>query len=259
METMKSAALLFGLNYAGTDSELKGCINDVRNTKQYLMHSLGFTDVALYDDVQNPERTTAAGIMRSLRELVAKSWSQQLQVAWISFSGHGTSTHDANWDELDGRDEAICPTDYSTAGLIKDDDINTILRGFNPSTKIVCIFDCCHSGTQADLRWRYLDRRVREREAVSAQRMPKILMLSGCRDDETSADAFGVAGSRGFSGALTSCLLGALREQPHLLGDVLGLLEEVRERLRLGGFEQVPQLCSSYELDEAAEPLLLPI
>ena len=136
---MKSAALLLGCNYAGTDSELKGCINDVRNTKQYLMHSLGFTDVALFDDVQNPERTTAAGIMRSLKELVAKSWSQQLQIAYVHWSGQGCSVHDANWDELDGRDEAISPSDYSTAGLIKDDDINTILRGFNPSTKIIFI------------------------------------------------------------------------------------------------------------------------
>ena len=84
-------------------------------------------------------------------------------------------------------------------------------------------------------------------------------MLSGCRDDQTSADAFGVVpGVSQYSGALTSCLLAALRERPPLLDDTLGLLEEVRNRLRVGGFEQVPQLCTSYELDETADPLLLP-
>ena len=30
---MKASGLLFGLNYAGTDSALNGCINDVRNVK----------------------------------------------------------------------------------------------------------------------------------------------------------------------------------------------------------------------------------
>jgi hypothetical protein len=255
---MKTAALLFGLNYAGSDCALNGCINDVENVRDYLQEALGFADIAMFDDAANRDRTSGAGIMRELRSLVAKSWAEQLDLVWIHYSGHGTSVRDAGSEELDGKDECICPSDYSTAGLITDDAISEVLRGFNPATKVVCVFDCCHSGTIADLRWRYLDRRVRSQENARPEtRMAKTLMMSGCRDDQTSADAFGVGNTREFSGALTSCLLGALRERPALTGDALGLLEDVRRRLRLGGFEQVPQLCASYLLDQAAEPLLL--
>ena len=155
---MKSSALLFGLNYAGTDSALNGCINDVRNVKQYLEDSLGFSDVEMFDDEQSPERTSGAGIIRSMRELVAKSWAEQLDVVWIHYSGHGTHVLDAGSDEVDGRDECVCPSDYMTGGLVSDDAISRVLRGFNPATKVVCVFDCCHSGTIADLSWRYLDR-----------------------------------------------------------------------------------------------------
>jgi hypothetical protein len=255
----KSAALLIGLNYPGSSCALNGCINDVKNVGAFLRDTLGFRQISTYDDVSTPLRTTGAGIMQSMRELVARSWEQGLEAVWIHYSGHGTSVRDAGSEELDGKDECICPSDYDTAGLISDDMIGDILRGFNPATKVVCIFDCCHSGTIADLRWRYMDRRVRSQENVRPEtgRIAKTLMMSGCMDNQTSADAFGAGAAREYSGALTTALLGSLKDRPALRGDVLGLVEDVRDRLRRGRFAQVPQLCSSYELNADAEPLLL--
>ena len=38
----------------------------------------------------------------------------------------------------------------------------------------------------------------------------RVLTLSGCMDDQTSADAFNVMGDGRYSGAMTSCLLKVL-------------------------------------------------
>ena len=41
---MNRKALLVGLNYIGTESELKGCINDVVNIKKLIMSDYGFLE-----------------------------------------------------------------------------------------------------------------------------------------------------------------------------------------------------------------------
>ena len=160
-----------------------------------------------------------------------------------------------------------------------------MLRKFNPATRVVCVFDCCHSGTMCDLPWRYVptpaggvSRTVRDGEgghvevamdwapdatspstralaqhqrlpeAVAGQDCARIVMLSGCDDAQTSADAYGVERPNRYTGALTSCLLMALREEPALAADALALLGGVRDRLKKRGFVQLPQLTASYDL-----------
>ena len=67
--------------------------------------------------------------------------------------------------------------------------------------------------------------------------LPEVL-ISGCRADQTSADAY-IGGS--YNGALTYHLVAALKEArpPATLGE---LHARVIARLKRAGFDQVPQL-----------------
>lgn len=258
---MKAAALLFGLNYDATPSAgLRGCHQDARNVAAYLRGGLvGLTDIALYTDDVNYDRCTAKGIVRAIGRLATRSWSESLELAWIHFSGHGTSQADDDGDENDGRDECLCPADFMRAGLIVDDDLQELLRMFRPGCRVVMVCDCCHSGTIGDLPFMFGPGGFVEREADPApgrECRAKVLLLSGCSDRQTSADACGVDVRNQFTGAMTSCLLGALRDAPELAGDALALLDALRKRLLARGFDQVPQLCASY--DVAADRAFVP-
>jgi hypothetical protein len=53
----KRKALLIGINYIGTRSELRGCINDVHNVQNFLMQRAGYKPddmVVLTDDARDP-------------------------------------------------------------------------------------------------------------------------------------------------------------------------------------------------------------
>ena len=46
---------------------------------------------------------------------------------WFSYSGHGSQQRATGNDESDGMNETLCPVDYETAGMISDDEINSIM------------------------------------------------------------------------------------------------------------------------------------
>lgn len=250
---MNKRALLIGLNYPGTSSELRGCVNDVLNVKSYLKEGpLQFLDeeIIVYTDIDpnTKKYTTATGIMNALYEMVVLSWKEDLDALWIHYSGHGASVRDAGAaDERDGLDECLVPSDYTKAGLISDDTLCTVLQRINPKTRVFCLMDCCHSGSIADLPFMY--RTGGEPIVENANVIePRILAMSGCSDHQTSADAFNVGGDRTFTGALTSCVLQALQENPAYLKDAIALLDRTRTLLRDKRFSQFPQLTSSFKL-----------
>lgn len=68
------------------------------------------------------------------------------------FSGHGLRQLEFAGDEIDGFDEAICPLDFETEGLILDNDINRIIvQPLKEYVRLHAIIDACHSGTVLDL------------------------------------------------------------------------------------------------------------
>ena len=68
------------------------------------------------------------------------------------YSGHGLRQPDFNKDEDDGFDETICPVDFRKAGLILDNDLNSlIVRPLKHGVTLHAIVDACHSGTILDL------------------------------------------------------------------------------------------------------------
>jgi hypothetical protein len=188
---------------------------------------------------------TGAQIRSAFVDLAARSHAEQLDHVFISYSGHGTWVWDDNHDEPDRRDECLCPSDYATRGLLRDDDMNDLLHLFNPRTTITLLMDCCHSGSCMDLPFRYATRTSEVVESSERACHPHVVMVSGCRDDQTSADAYDVR-RRESTGAMTSSLLDVLSATPLVSGDAFTMVERMRKLLRTRRMGQVPQLSTSF-------------
>ena len=129
-------SLFIGINYFGSKAELRGCINDVKNIKQFVVQNWNFpTDSnhmrVLTDDNNNANGAmmmpTRANIIAAFHWLV--QGAQSGDSLFVHYSGHGGSQRDTdpNTDEVDGMDETLIPVDYEKAGVIVDDDIHAIL------------------------------------------------------------------------------------------------------------------------------------
>lgn len=243
---MSAKAVLFGIDYLNTEGELRGCANDVKNMSKYLKDGLDYNEVKVYTEQDTPDKVTGYSIVRILYKLAIESHTKYLDKAFIHFSGHGIGITDKNNDEIDGKDEAICPVDYKKVGVITDDLIKKILKYFNPKTKVTCVFDCCHSGTIGDLKYRYITPHEIQDENPQSKCNSNIIMLSGCMDSQTSADAYNVQGRRQFSGAMTSCLINAM----HHSSNVFKTLTYIKYSLKNKKFNQVPQLTCSFKIEE---------
>ena len=269
----RRTAFLVGINYINTQSELNGCYNDVVNVSQYLRSILGYSSDAitiLTDGNRNSAVGTASdlaptrkNIMDGLTALVAGMIAGD--EAFFHFSGHGTLVRDTNGDEATGFDSCLCPVDYAVpasagGGIITDDEIRTILINRVPrGAQLYVVLDCCHNGTGCDIRYKYEDFSilrsppVQGREPVwqtrqSAFANPKytntagdVFMMSGSRDEQTSADAYI---NNSFAGALTHAVFAILRANQANLRTYSwsALLRDVRHFMRVNRFSQIPQL-----------------
>lgn len=255
---MKGRGLLFGLNYDyAPDAKLYGCINDVVNMSFYLKNDLGIP-VDIYTDDVDRFNTSGMGIMKRLYELAIKTHTESLDFVWIHYSGHGTNIVDTSKDEADGYDECIVPSDFKTKGVLSDDFIKGVFHHFNPKTRIVCVFDCCHSATICDVKYSWEGPMSAKVENIMCRIPSKMITISGCLDNQTSADAYNIMKNNQYSGALTTCLLRSLTTKGNTFNNnVFELIENLRKALKESNFDQVPKLCSTFNL--ALDPKLLPI
>jgi hypothetical protein len=243
----KSQALLFGLNYNHIpEIRLEGCINDVKNLSEYLT-SVGIS-CKTYTDDNDLFSTSAQGIIVRLHESAIDSYRNNLDFLYIHFSGHGTFIRDRNSDETDGRDECLVPSDYNRVGIIPDDIISNLFTQFNPKTKVVCIFDCCCSGTMGDVKYGWEGPTKTTIENSKSTLRNKIITLSACLDTQIALDAYNILGDKKYGGAMTGCLLLSLRENRLNRQNVFRLLEDVKTKLKQRGYKQIPRLCSSYNI-----------
>ncbi|KAG2022354.1 hypothetical protein CC2G_000112 [Coprinopsis cinerea AmutBmut pab1-1] len=141
--TGNKKAVLVGINYFGEEGELRGCINDAVNLKNFLLER-GFEEEnirVLTDDQEDDDsRPTKANIIENLKWLVEDP--QPDDSLFFSFSGHGASVEDEEGDEHDGNDETICPCDHEENGFIKDDELHALLVPPLPiGCRLTVIFD----------------------------------------------------------------------------------------------------------------------
>jgi hypothetical protein len=241
---MRGRALLFGLNYATTPYILNGCVQDVSNIGKYIAETLNIPTTVRVDD----ESTRAVRIVQDLYELALQSYKENLEFVWIHYSGHGSRMVDTTMDERDGMDECLVPSDFQTAGLIPDDLITRLFAYFNPKTRILFVCDACHSGTMCDMKYSWKSATKCTVENIVCPIRAKVISLSGCLDDQTSADAFNILSDGKYGGALTSCLLQVLTERPGTRKDAFALLDLLTTKISKLGFSQRPQLCSTFNL-----------
>jgi hypothetical protein len=240
-------AVLVGINYLNDSAKLYGCINDIVNVSEVLIDAYGYSskDITfLRDDSTNPsERPTRANIIAQLTALVAQSGS--LSEIWFHYSGHGSQVRDTTGDEADGLDEVLVPVDYRTAGMITDDMIFDIVK--NSKCKTMLIFDSCHSGSICDLQWsfEYVNGSF-SKTTASNKRIANsnIVSFSGCKDPQTSADAYSTVQQQGV-GAFTDTFIQCLRANNHNVS-ILKLYSDICVKIKRDGFTQTPLLsCSS--------------
>jgi len=264
---MARKALLIGINrYRIPGADLRGCVNDVKNMQEVLTRRYGFAsnDVTLLTDLAATTRAMEAAIRKLVRE------GRKGDVLLLHYSGHGSNVPDDDGDEADHRDEILCPTDLDWKKPLRDDWLRKTFDGLRAGVSLTVIMDCCHSGTNtrvisppdAPVVSRYLPspwdlvaaesgRKLRGRIRGTLRRSPPAkrkndivdariaeILITGCRDTQTSADA-SIGGT--FNGALTYCLVQTLAEGG---GDLTyrQLHERTVKRLRRERFAQVPQL-----------------
>lgn len=240
---MDKISMLIGINYRGTNNELNGCINDVMRMESFLRSKCGYTDITILTD-DTPKKPTMLNIMDNLGDIIVKIRENKIKEFFFHYSGHGTYIRDANGDEMDGNDEALVPLDVDEAGLITDDLLNTYISKIPATCKCVFVIDSCHSGSALDLKYRYYGTRTRVIENNKSTVPANTIMISGCRDSQTSADAF-ISGK--WSGAMTASLLTSLENNRYNIS-CFALLESMKQYLARNGYEQVPQLCSTFDI-----------
>ena len=255
--------LLIGINYFGTSSELHGCISDVNNLQKFLTAKQYFNDddfVKMTDDKKDELCPTKNNILRELNNLVnfANSHKDDQVQLFLSYSGHGYHIRDRNGDEADGQDEVLCPVDYNTHGFIVDDYLkNNFIDKLGSNVTIVVIIDACHSGTALDLKFNYrcgpknrcfINKKVRITKC-------KVAMISGCRDNQTSADASFWDLNKlkwSYQGAMTASFIANYHDGV----SYLVLIRRMRFWLRKKKFEQVLQLATGIKVNTRQKFLL---
>lgn len=254
---MKGKAVLFGLNYSHCKSgKLKGCINDVFNMAKYI-HSILDIQIELYTDDTDLKNTSYDGIISKLHELAIESYRENLEFVWIHFSGHGSQQKDTSGDESDGYDEGIVPSDYEKKGILIDDVIHKIFCSFNPNTQILFVCDSCHSGTILDLKYIWEANKQCKIDNKNNSIQAKTMLISGCRDEQTSADAFNLLADNKSVGALSASILKVLAKKPEKIYNAFSLINSVRNELKRGNFQQYPCLSTNYDISECCS--LIPV
>ena len=238
-------ALLIGINYANLSCKLQGCINDIVNMRAMLIDAYGYSpaNIMMLRDDDPRNLPTSANIIASLNQLASQSANVSEIV--IHYSGHGSQVKDIDGDESSGMDSVVVPCDYPTAGFITDDMLFSIIQKIKCRTLL--FFDSCNSGSVCDLQYslQYTNgafvRETSSRKTIPNN--PNIVMISGCKDSQTSADAYDYSKAQS-AGAFTATMLECLRNGQHNI-DLFRLYNDICYCLRMWGFTQTPVLSFS--------------
>lgn len=265
---MTKRAVLIGINrYMIPGADLRGCVNDVKNLQGALTKHFGFKpgDITALTDFAATKKAMQAAI----RDLVGKARAGD--VVLLHYSGHGANVPDKDGDEADNRDEILCPTDLDWKDPLTDDWLRTTFNKLRAGVSLTVIMDCCHSGTNtrvllppdAPMIPRYLPnpwdlmaeesgrklrgklrgelrastRARRKKSDIVVADIPELL-ITGCRDTQTSADAYI---GKSYNGALTYHLVAALNDAKGKISS-RDLHSKTLAKLKQGDYDQVPQL-----------------
>lgn len=190
---MTKKAFIFGSNYEGTSNQLTSCVSDCQNVASKLS-SKGYTLTEQWSNYPLNWTTVSASLQSFLQGL------RSGDNAIIYWSGHGIELSDVDGDEPSGLDATLY---ISSTTYVRDDIIRGYLQQAAAGVKILCIFDCCHSGTMADLTYRLSDLSIVQENSNTFN--ADIITFGGSPDSGLSYEMNG-------SGVLTSNFLWMLDE-----------------------------------------------
>lgn len=257
---MTVKVLLIGINYIGTNNALHGCINDINNIYAFLISTYDIKPESirmLSDKPENrgtilfPTRNNIIAAMKWLVEGITSS-----SRLFKHYSGHGSYMVDTSGTEPSGYNQTICPVDFDENGFIEDNEMKRlIVEPLVEGAKLTVLFDDCHSGTALDLRYNYkidLEPELTTFFTYIIKGFDKIkgnaILFSGCRDEQTSADAF-IGGKS--QGAMTYSFIEAFKELTEKKKKITyrNLMKHIHHILKRDGYEQDPQLSSGNYMD----------
>jgi len=205
-------SLHIGINdYPGTNNDLSGCVNDANDWREAL-EARDFQATSLLDG-----EATKSNMQEAISKITKDTGRDDIAV--ITYSGHGTWVPDEDDDEVDGRDEALCPYDITQGQILTDDELYDIFSERKRGARIIFLSDSCHSGTVSRVartmpgieddpvnvqKIRFLEpefyikddenlmRKALRVENVRARGKIRAasVLISGCKDDEYSYDAW---------------------------------------------------------------------
>jgi len=239
---MSKRALLIGINYTATPQyQLKGCIDDIVDVHNMLIDAYGYSSeniLLLRDDNPVPSRLPTRANILSAFAAILKS-STAADEVWIHYSGHGTQIRGQT-----GIDQVIVPSDFLRAGFVSDKEFLALLA--SSKSRVLLFFDSCYSGSVCDLQYSIHFQNGVYSQVANPYRAitnPHIIMMSGCRDNQTSADAYDNF-EKEYEGAFTNALINTLRQYQHNV-DIRNLYGGVCKALAAGQFSQIPVLSFS--------------
>lgn len=233
-------ALLFAINNYQGDGDLNGCINDQIN----ICHKLVEENFGFYIQNFRDSEVTWRNFVDKLTDLV-KSAAPGDELL-VHYSGHGTQVLDKSGDESDGYDEAL----YLYDKPLTDDTLNEILSNLKDGVNLTIMLDSCFSGTgtrnTTKRKFKRYDvdfgnDKVLVRKKSILRSNMKWILMSGCAENQTSADAY-IGGT--YNGAFSYFAVKALQcgisyKEWH---------KRIRKNLPSGMYDQIPQLEGNSEL-----------
>lgn len=237
-------ALIFGLNYNGTNNQLNGCINDANNISEFIK-GIGFKNenIIMITDETNI-KPTAVNIINSITRFINSGVEGDL--LFIYYSGHGSQTYDYSGDETDSKDELIVSIDSYG---ITDDYLKLIIQtNLKKNVNVFCLFDCCNSGSMLDMKYQYISSENYElnkdtqiiTDTNDSETLSNVVLLSGCRDEQYSYETQEL--NNNVQGVMTSNFINIIKSNP--LISWKDLLLKMRESIKKQEFNQIPQLSS---------------
>ena len=246
----------FGINdYLGTANDLNGCINDINNEVKKLNNEFPQFQCLKYFDSKVTTQFFMAEVRRVLNELYLLSKQQNKRgFLYIKYSGHGTQVPSAS--EPNGYNEAL----YLHNGPLIDDNIYRLQQETPGIIDVLAKFDSCFSGDIGSKNLRNAVNSVnygyRKDRFMPLPGVPVLhkavnhlsrtdegqrwIILSGCGEEQTSADAY-IDGQ--YQGAFSWANLKAY-------GPGSGFEREIsltNDRLFVNHFQQVPEISGPYE------------
>jgi hypothetical protein len=255
---MTKKAFCVGVNNYpyGDENDLRGCINDANAWAAMLKEHFNFTDVKVATDAD----ATQAKIIEGIKGLLAKSKSGDVLV--FTNSSHGTYLADDSGDEP-GYDEALCPYDMNDNGMLVDDTLREIFTAIPKGVHFTVLSDSCHSGSVTRVildgkrRNRMLSPKIWGGRELTPQEMSaasrkknatekypesgmKEILLSGCKSNQTSADAY-IDSISEYYGAMSYYAMKAIKDADYKL-TYAELHERLLPMLEDQQYDQLPQL-----------------